>query len=505
MTRIPLIAMAVVSATVLTANETAAVAGGGRPNIIFLMDDQHRCDAIGRLDPTMKTPALDRLATEGILFDQAVCQAPMCIPSRYSMMLGLYPPQVGILRNEPGLSDTQLPCDTLAELLGKAGYQTAGFGKTHWSMNNCSTRGFEIRYASTDAERGSVQMSNDNPDGLRRYSEETIAYGAGEENVAGYLGCTSKVPEADHRDGWATARCLEFLDKGRDPHRPLFLYLSFLKPHAAHNVPPGFERLYDADAMPIPDQPPMELVEPCHATGTNRERMYRPFWSRATKQQWQEMILRYRANCSWIDSMFARVLDKLRAKGMLDNCLIIYASDHGEMLGERYYRFNKYCLFEHSVRVPLIVAGTAVAKESRGTIDHRPAELVDLLPTIIKVAGVSGCGQKPGEDLLSAGSRKAGFCEFNDHPAIVSFMWRTPECKLILSFPKDCLRTGVARPADVIAGELYDLKTDPREWNDLYEKAEYRAVRQRMSEELIAHLNAVALRRLPPRAGTDAK
>lgn len=64
-----------------------------QPNIIFLMDDQHRCDHLGVLDPTVKTPALDRLAANGILFDQAVCQAPMCVPSRYSFMLGLYPPQ----------------------------------------------------------------------------------------------------------------------------------------------------------------------------------------------------------------------------------------------------------------------------------------------------------------------------------------------------------------------------------------------------------------------------
>lgn len=83
-----------------------------RPNIIFLMDDQRRWDALGCIDPTMKTPALDRLAKEGILFDQAVCQAPMCIPSRYSMMLGLYPHQIGVLSNAPGLSDAQLPCDT---------------------------------------------------------------------------------------------------------------------------------------------------------------------------------------------------------------------------------------------------------------------------------------------------------------------------------------------------------------------------------------------------------
>ena len=149
-------------------------------------------------------------------------------------------------------------------------------------------------------------MAGDNPEGLRRYAAETQAFGGGEENIAGYLGCTSKVPEEDHRDGWALRRCLEFLDRGLDRKRPLFLYVSFLKPHAAHNVPPGFEQLYNLNAMPMPRQPPKELVEPCHATGVNREEMYRSFWSQATQRQWQQMILRYRANCSWTDSMFGR-------------------------------------------------------------------------------------------------------------------------------------------------------------------------------------------------------
>jgi arylsulfatase A-like enzyme len=130
------IALTLLSFTALTALGDVA---GKRPNIIFLMDDQRRWDALGCVDPAIKTPALDRLAKEGILFDQAVCQAPMCVPSRYSMMLGLYPHQAGILSNGPGLSDTQLPCDTLPELLRKAGYQTAGFGKTHWSRSSPAT------------------------------------------------------------------------------------------------------------------------------------------------------------------------------------------------------------------------------------------------------------------------------------------------------------------------------------------------------------------------------
>ncbi len=488
-------ALVCLAALVSCADPVAPASGARRPNVIFLMDDQHRWDALGCIDPGVKTPTLDGLARAGILFDQAVCQAPMCVPSRHSLMLGLYPHQVGVLSNAPGLSDTQLPCDALPEVLRKAGYQTAGFGKTHWAAKSCSTRGFEVRYASTDPEQGAVLMSQDNPGGLERYHAETKDYGGGEEQPAGYLGCTSRVPEADHRDGWTFNRCLDFLDNGLDAQRPLFLYLSFLKPHAGHNVPPGYEGFYELGAMPVPEQPPVGLVEPCHATGLNREELYRSFWSRASREQWQQMVLRYRANCTWMDSLFGRVMDKLRAKGLLDNCLIVYASDHGEMLGERYYRFNKYCLFDASVRVPLIVAGTAVPVGRRGTLDHRPAELLDIFPTVLEAAGVRGVSGKPGLNLLGPAARAAGFCEFNDQPTKVSFMWRTADRKLILTFPRERVTAGIVRAEDVVAGEFYDLKRDSREWQNLYAQEEARTARDAMTGELIAHVNGVALKR----------
>ncbi len=127
---------------------------GKRPNIVFLMDDQHRWDALGFVNPAVKTPHLDALARDGVFFDQLVCQAPMCIPSRNSLMLGLYPNQTGIVRNGGGLPDEQLPQPTLAAVLRAAGYQTAGFGKAHWGLPRPSTRGFEVRYVAECFEEG---------------------------------------------------------------------------------------------------------------------------------------------------------------------------------------------------------------------------------------------------------------------------------------------------------------------------------------------------------------
>ena len=195
------------------------------PNIIFLMDDQHRWNALGFVDKQVKTPNLDRLARQGVFFNQAVCQAPMSVASRNSLMLGLYPNQIGTLRNEPGLPDEKLPSRPLVEVIRDAGYETAGFGKAHWGIT-VGTRGFETRYEAECRENGAIMMADVDPEKYKRYNEEIADFGPGEENNLGYIGCTSQLQENEHRDGWLTEKCLEYLES-RDDDRPLFLYLSF--------------------------------------------------------------------------------------------------------------------------------------------------------------------------------------------------------------------------------------------------------------------------------------
>ncbi len=417
------------------------------------MDDQHRWDALGIVDPAVITPHLDRLARTGVFFDQAVCQAPMCVPSRNSMMMGLYPNQIGILRNSQGLPDAELPAKTLAQVFLEAGYETAGFGKTHWGHNS-STRGFETRYASEIREDGAILMMDTHPERKKLYDDETEEYGAGEEDPSGYVGRTSGIPEAAHRDGWVTEKCLEYISE-RDDIRPLFLYLSFMKPHAGHNIPEGFEGLYDLDQVVYAEQPPWDKDYSPHAEGVNRRDMYEDYWKNASDEEWKLMTMRYRANCTWMDDMFGRVLQALEKKGILDNALILYVSDHGEMLGERYYRFNKYCLYESSVRVPMIFSGTALPSEFRGKIDHRPAELVDVYPTLLKAAGVEVPQRAEGLDLLSQEKlRPASFCALHERSDEASFMWRTGEHKLILCFDRKA-DASTYTAMDIRGGELY--------------------------------------------------
>ncbi|AFH63488.2 sulfatase family protein [Paenibacillus caseinilyticus] len=482
-----------------------------QPDIIFLMTDQQRWDCIGKFNEQIKTPAIDRLAEEGIVYSQAVCQAPMCVPSRSSMMLGLYPSQLGVRTNHGGLYDEEkLPSVPLPELMRSAGYQTAGFGKTHWNhgLHNPEppTRGFEVRAVglardSGHYEQGAVMMGDAEPEGLAAYYEETRDFGGGEENANGYIGCTSRVPMEHHRDGWVAEQCLQFVREGLDKERPLFLYLSFLKPHAGFNVPEAFERLYRIEDIPDLPQPPWEEEAGTHLAASDALNAHsaaaylekRRVWEAMTPLERRRTTLRYWANCSWLDHYFGRVLDELRERGRLDNALIVFCSDHGEMLGERRYRFTKYCLYDSSVRVPLILSGTYVPPALRGTVDDRPAELVDLVPTLSQAAGLPRNPLLPGLDLLGERQRLGTFCEFHGKGAPArhsapSLMWRKKEWKLILYLPH-AISEAVSH-VDAYQGELYHLAEDPNEWRNLYGDERHAAIRERMTAELLMHLAA---------------
>src|SRR5215210_2832024 len=298
-----------------------------RPNILFLMADQYRWDALGSVNPLRKTPTLDSLAARGVRCSRAVVNAPMCMPSRYSLMTGLYPSQVGVRHNAQMCpTDEDLPAPVLAQRLREAGYQTAGFGKTHWYLGEelapkvpvkTSTRGFEVRaQRNTDepgrVEPGAAQMGHERPEDFAALAAETKPEGSG-ETVAAYKGFTSSVPPEKHSEAWLTEKALEFLDGGRDETKPFFLYLSFDFPHAPFNVPPGYEELYDLDEIP-PRPMPADGADLAGHAGAQSE-SWDEWLRETTTLERRRTTLRYYALCSYVDAQFGRVLSRLEETG----------------------------------------------------------------------------------------------------------------------------------------------------------------------------------------------
>jgi len=484
-----------------------------RPNILFLMTDQHRWDALGCVNPVAKTPNLDALAERGVRFSQAICNVPMCVPSRYSMMLGLYPSQCGVRHNtQMCATDEDLPLPVLPQRLRNLGYQTAGFGKTHWYPGSkfapditvqTSRRGFEVRAQAVPIDPGMKEpdarmMALHTPDAFARLGAEEQPFGGGGEGILGYTGCTSGVPAKAHREGWLTQEALDFLEHGRDPNRPLFLYLSFDSPHPGFNVPPGYEDRYSIEDIPERPIPPWTEHRSGHAVFTR----FPEEWHLKSPLERRRTTLRYYALCTYVDELFGRILSKLDETGELDDTCIIFVSDHGEMLGDRFHRFSKYSMYEGSIRVPLIVAGAGVPAQRQGTPDDRYAELVDVLPTLLQVADEGPAPELPGHSLLGPPCRAGGFAEMHGggyeqvHMA-PTYLWRTRDWKLILHLPGEITDASL-RLADV-QGELYDLQNDPHEWISLYDDPQHLATRERLTRDMLMHL-AVAWAKHPGQA-----
>jgi len=273
-----------------------------------------------------------------------------------------------------------------------------------------------------------------------------------------------------------------------------------LKPHAGHNVPQGFEDPYEGKTITPALQPEWDNDLSPHAKGVNTGRRdnlpYTEFWKNATKEQWRDMTMRYYANCTWIDDMFGRTMEALRQKGLLENTIVVYVTDHGEMLGERHYRFNKYCLYESSVRVPIILSGSALPNEFKGKTDKRPAELTDVYPTILQAAGVNIPDALPGIDLLSKETRLGNFCALHERKDEAAFMWRTEKYKLILRMNRKVNANEYVED-DIIGGEFYELLSDNQEWNNIYGTEKLAEQQNKMLNDLLSHLKN--LERLGPK------
>lgn len=496
-----------------------------RPNIVFLQTDQHRWDALGCVNPVVKTPRLDALAARGIRYSQAICNNPMCVPSRYSMMTGLYSSQCGVRHNTQMCeTDEQMPVATLAERLKAAGYETAGFGKTHWYCGipdeydaakvphtKPSLRGFEVRAESVmpkagEYEPGATLMGIDDPEALEVMARENTGIRTGGENALGYMGLASPFPGERHPDGWLTCKALEYLkQRSRTDTQPFFLYLSLTKPHALLNVPAKYEAMYDINDIRLPDNPvPLDQLDDHYIQPRNVEE-WRAWREDFSEEQQKRSILRYYAACTYVDDLFGQVLDQLEAMGELENSLIIFTSDHGDSLGDR-YRFSKYSLYEASVRVPLIVSGCVVEAPQRGTVDGRCCGLIDVMPTLLGVAGMPADVRLAGYSLFAPPATVGGFAElhgsgYREVEKAPAVMWRTPEWKLILYLPGEFRQ--LDRRLDEFKGELYNLKDDPKEYRNLYQVPAHLQIREQMTRHLLLHMT-IAWSRFPrPYSYTD--
>jgi arylsulfatase A-like enzyme len=361
-----------------------------KPNILFLFTDQQRADTIGGLgNPIIRTPALNRLAREGTAFLRAYTPCPVSMAARAAMLTGLPPHVTGCVDN----CGFPASARSIMQVLAGAGYQTHGVGKMHFAPDFRMNWGFGTRDTSEELRHDTDYRRFLDRNG---YGHVLETYGPRGEYY--YLPQPSQLPAALHESSWVADRSVDFI-KRRDRSRPFFMMTSFIKPHPPFENPSPWHRLYRALEMPPPFWP--ENCRDYHSRINTVQNRYK-YFDRAGKNDllYRTMRAAYYSAISFVDYNISRILAALEASGGMDDTLIVFSSDHGELLGD-YGCVGKRCVLEASARVPLIVRWPG--RVAAGRRVRSPVSLLDLFPTFAEAGGADGAPSHPeGVSLLDA-------------------------------------------------------------------------------------------------------
>ncbi|MEP1576963.1 choline-sulfatase [Roseibium album] len=440
------------------------------PNILFLQVDQLTASALRAYgDRICHSPALDRLAENGVVFENAYCNFPLCAPSRFSMATGQLCSAVGAYDNAAEFS-AEIP--TYAHYLRVAGYQTALSGKMHF-IGPDQFHGFEKRLTADLYPADFAWVPNWANEGKRDTNDDRAV------RIAGI--CERSV-QIDY-DEEVTFRAVQHIyDMARSSdERPFFLQVSYTHPHEPYLCRKEFWDLYEGKEIPMPMV--SALSEQAH--DPHSVRLLKDFGMlgiRFKDEDVSRAIRAYYGSISYLDSLISRVLDALSATGAAENTVVVFTSDHGEMLGERGMWFKKH-FFEKALRVPLIVKAPWIAAQRVSEL----TSLVDLLPTFGSLAG-SPAPVEPLEgidlmDLLDKGNpppQRPVYAEYlaEATPAPI-FMIRRQNHKFISSSHDGIM--------------LFDLAADPDELTNLATSEVHQPLVEAFCEEVRTKWNETEL------------
>lgn len=445
-----------------------------RPNILFLMADQHRGDCLGADgNRAIRTPNLDRLAAEGARFPAAYSSTPSCTPARAALLTGKSPWNHGMLGY--GRVAEQYPVEK-PQALRDAGYYTLGIGKMHWYHQRI-THGFHRTILDESGREQSPDFRSDyrswfwseapnlNPD----------ATGIGWND---YLAKPYALPERMHPTVWTGDTAVRFLET-YDRSEPFFLKVSFARPHSPYDPP---QRLWDQYAEA--DLPPATVGGWAARYRDRSGGTYDIWHGDLGEHQVRTSRQGYYGSVTFIDEQIGRILEVLERRGALENTLILYISDHGDMTGD-HHLWRKCYAYEPSARIPMLLRwpqGLVSAK--RGQTLGQPVEIRDVLPTFLDAAGAAHREDIDGRSLLDLIRGKTdGWRQFvdlehdicyspkNHWTAVTDGNWK---------YIFHCLDG---------EEQLFDLTADPLETKDLAGEPTHESQLRRWRGRMIEHLS----------------
>ena len=452
-----------------------------KPNLVFIFTDQQRSDTMECYGNSLiRTPNLNSLARGSSVFENAYVSQPICTPSRATIMTGLYPQAHGLTTNSiPLRPETR----TIAEMVSEE-YLCGYYGKWHLGDELRPQHGFD-RWLSMEAYRGQYSNSEDLPR-FSDYHHFLVESGfKPDTEVQGYRlfsrEMAAKLPEHYTKARWLAREAVRFISENRE--LPFVLYVNFLEPHMPYDGP--LNDMYPRDQLGT--GPQFLQRPPKNASILNR--VFADYYMQSTfeghdlstEAGWREMRARYWGNVTLVDRSVGVILGALEELGLADHTIVVYTSEHGEMMGD-HGMYNKMVMYEEAIKVPLIMRVPGLGKG--GNVVKGRVSQVDLVPTLLELMGESIPHELQGESLvpvlrgestlakndvfvqmnsgvLPGGDKIATVIPDEEVERVVGLPWRTVVSaegwKLNLSPGDQC--------------ELYDLNTDPYEQKNLFDES----------------------------------
>ncbi len=462
-----------------------------KPNILWICTDQQRFDTLGCTgNEWVRTPNLDRLAADGMLFRNCFTQSPVCAPSRAAFLTGRYPVTCGCRQNGQDIPDTEIP---VPRILADHGYRCGLAGKLHISACNPSlNRNAEPRiddgysdFHWSHHDGGGWGLNNEYWRWLAEHGREYVTIPHPDCRFVEY-----GMPEEFRQTAWCVGKAAEFITDRAADRQPWLFSVNLFDPHHAFNPPrEALERFLPVlDRIPLPDYVPGELdnkpvwQRTDHAGAYSGRAGFEFDDMSSADHRWIKAA--YWAMVEVIDRQLGRLFEVLKQTGQEEDTIIIFTSDHGEMLGDHGIYLKGPYFYDCLTRVPLVIAGKGI---SRGVRNDALVELFDLAPTILDLCGIEIPERMQAKSFfpLLTGKetilRESVYCEFYGanfryDPHAFTTMVRTGKHKLSVAHRTGC-------------GELYDLDADPGEHRNLWDDPEYAA---KKTELLVALCDRMA-------------
>ena len=474
-----------------------------QPNLLFLFTDEQRYDTLAAYGNTLiEMPNLNRLAEQSTVFDRAYVTQPICTPSRSSLLTGLYPHTNGCVENNiPLRPDT--PC--LPELLQAGQYVTGYHGKWHLGDEIYAQHGFEEFKSIEDMYIGHYGEGRNRSD-RSDYHHWLVARGyEADKDSLFRREAGARLPEDASKPAFLAEAAPEFMRLHKD--QPWCLFVNFLEPHMPFFGPRDDQ--YDPKAIPLPgnyDSPPTEAQH-------LRPRIWHEVFGRSghdgqdlkSEQDWRELRARYWGLCSQVDTHVGTILNALKELGLWDSTIIVFTSDHGDMMGS-HQCLTKGLMYEEAIRVPLLVKlpGQRECIRVNGPVGH-----VDLVPTLLEAMGQAIPDELEGRSLLPLMNGSAEplatddvFVEWNPmiEYADPIFGRGKPREHLLSLAPYDELREAMddtirtvltpdgwkLNASEIGMHELYNLIEDPQETHNLARDPRYKST----MDELLSRIRS---------------